>query len=149
MGDRMRIDAEIVHVQSGDINIDSLVTPKHTTGDVKSPSVQIVVDPAAVKGHMDNSEMSKDDITATKSVTFHDNVPAQIESVDHGNDHSHDVTQTHASSNDTMMQQSRRVICIRDVSVDAKCRNLPLLKWQNISAWVRRYRNILPMLVYV
>merc|ERR1712190_542709 len=104
--DRMRIDAEIVHVRSGDINIDSLVTPKHTNGDVKSPSVQIVVDPATVKEHMDNSEMSKDDITATKSVTFHDNVPAQIESVDHGNDHSHDVTQTHASSNDTMMEHS-------------------------------------------
>merc|ERR1719476_721816 len=67
--DRMRIDAEIVHVQSGDINIDSLVTPKNTNGDAKSPSVQIVMDqaddiPAAVKGHIDNSEMSKDDIPA-------------------------------------------------------------------------------------
>jgi hypothetical protein len=46
--------------------------------------------------------MRKDDITATKSVSFH---PAQIES-HHDNDHSHDVTQTHASSNDTMMEHS-------------------------------------------
>merc|ERR1719384_1947591 len=60
--DRMRIDAEIVHVQSGDIDIDNLVTPKNVAA--KSPSVQIVMQPdtpaAAVKAQMDNSEMSKE-----------------------------------------------------------------------------------------
>jgi len=110
--DRMRIDAEIVHVQSGDIDIDNLVTPKNVAA--KSPSVQIVMQPdtpAAAKAHMDNSEMSKEqskDITATKSVSFkYETGPTAEMSKDTNTEHSHqshDVT--HASSNDTHTQHT-------------------------------------------
>jgi len=68
--DRMRIDAEIVHVQSSDV--DGLMTPK--IPNAKSPSVQIVMQPdtpAAKKHNMESSEIteiSKD--SKVKSVQF-------------------------------------------------------------------------------
>merc|ERR1712048_706127 len=68
--DRMRIDAEIVHVQTSDFN--NLMTPK--IPDAKSPSVQIVMEPdtpAAKKSNIESSEIteiSKD--SKVKSVQF-------------------------------------------------------------------------------
>merc|ERR1712087_681263 len=68
--DRMRIDAEIVHVQTSDFN--NLMTPK--IPDAKSPSVQIVMQPdtpAAKKSNIESSEIteiSKD--SKVKSVQF-------------------------------------------------------------------------------
>merc|ERR1712154_39431 len=119
MGDRMRIDAEIVHVQSSDFN--NLMTPK--IPDAKSPSVQIVMQPdtpAAKKSNIESSEIteiSKD--SKVKSVQFsseqsqfkyetglnksnehsktHTNEISEM-TKEHTNDHSADPIQ----SNDTM-----------------------------------------------
>merc|ERR1712228_319527 len=104
--DRMRIDAEIVHVQSSDI--DHLVTPKAV--DPKSPSVQIVMQPdtpAAVKSSIDNSEMTDDTSKDAKSVTIADESQFKYENgpgdkTEHTNDdHSNDT-----QSNDTMIEPS-------------------------------------------
>merc|ERR1712190_233063 len=89
--DRMRIDAEIVHVQSTDTGR-PLVTPKNPT----SPSVQIVMEPdtPAAGGKRSDSDKSKD----AKSVTIADDSQFKYNkgTVEHSNDthteHS-DITQ--------------------------------------------------------
>merc|ERR1712228_397958 len=116
--DRMRIDAEIVHVQSSDI--DHLVTPKAV--DPKSPSVQIVMQPdtpAAVKSSIDNSEMTDDTSKDAKSVTIADESQFKYENgpgdkTEHSNVEHSEMTKEHTNddhsndtqSNDTMIEPS-------------------------------------------
>merc|ERR1719361_2757035 len=69
--DRMRIDAEIVHVQSSGIGneMSDLITPKNV--DPKSPSVQIVMQPDTPHAAKNKkAEMSKE--SKTKTVTIAD-----------------------------------------------------------------------------
>ena len=110
--DRMRIDAEIVHVQSSEI--DNLVTPKGNP-DPKSPSVQIVMQPDTPAAKKSNAEVSHDvsKDSKQKSVTIAEESqftyaasPGDKHSEHSNVTHTHEISEmskehTNTTSNDT------------------------------------------------
>merc|ERR1712228_881569 len=127
--DRMRIDAEIVHVQSSGIGneMSDLITPKNT--DPKSPSVQIVMQPdtPAAKNKKATAEMSKESKTKTVTIadesqfTYDDKAqPPAYKEQSHTNEITEISEMTKEHTNHTMIEPSVDSTPLEEKSQDSK-----------------------------